>query len=324
MREWMKLRFWAAVGLAAVAWCNSGSPALSWPDRPVKFILPIGAGAGVDITARMFADRLSQKWGQPVVVENRPGGDSIVAINAFITAHDDHILLFTPTGSFTAHPYLYEKLSYDPAQLSPIARVTSTIVALAVPASLDVKSVADLVAAVRARPGKLNWATATSLNDFLFAGYLKQAGLTMTKIPYRDTVSAVNDLAEGRIDLYIGAYAIVRPQVQAGKVRVLAVTNRERAASAPDIPTVKEAGFPDLGFDGLTGLFGPPGLPNDVRDRIAADIKAAAVDPAIVSRLTATGQIIVPGTAAEFAAALAEQRAQVTAVGKLLGIKPAQ
>jgi tripartite-type tricarboxylate transporter receptor subunit TctC len=325
MPDIMKLiRSAAAVILAACALSVSGSPAFSWPDRTVKFIVPIGPGAGVDITARMFADRLSKKWGQSVVVENRPGGDAIIAINAFISANDDHTLLFGPSGAFTAHPYLHQKVPYDARELSPIARVTSTIVALAVPASKNINSVKELISLARAEPGKLNWATATGLNDFLLAGYLKESGLSMTKVPYRDTVSAINDLAEGRIDAYVGAYAIIRPQAQTGKVKILAVTNRERFSGAPDIPTVREAGFPGLGFDGLTGIFGPRSMPNDVRDRIAADVRETATDPEIVKRLTLGGQVIIPGTAAEFGAAITEQRAQVDAVGKSLGLKPAQ
>ena len=109
-----------------------------WPTRPVKFILTLGAGSGSDIGARLLADRLSQRWGQPVVVENRPGGDGIVAINAFVRAHDDHVLLFTPTSSFTAHPFLHENLPYKPSDLVPITRVSNTIVAISVPTSLNI------------------------------------------------------------------------------------------------------------------------------------------------------------------------------------------
>jgi tripartite-type tricarboxylate transporter receptor subunit TctC len=317
------MRSAAAFVLCALVLAAAGSPAVAWPDRNVRFLVPIGPGAGVDITARLFSDRLAKKWGQSVVVENRPGGDAIVAITAFITANDDHTLLFGPSGSFTAHPYTQQKVPYDVKELSTIARVTSTIVVVAVPASSNIKSVADLEAAARAAPGKLNWATATGLNDLLFAGYLKGSGLEMTKVPYRDTVSAINDLAEARLDVYVGAYAIVRPQAQAGKVRILVVTNRERAASVPDIPTAREAGSPGLEYDGLTGLFGPRSMPNDVRARIAADVKATATDPEVAQRLTATGQIIIPGTAEEFAAAIEQQRRQVEAIGKVLGVKPA-
>src|SRR5215203_6047346 len=159
--------------------------ATNWPQRTVKFILPLGPGSGVDIGARLFADRLSARWGKPVVVENRPGGDGIVAITAFLSGRDDHTLLFAPTSSFTAHPYLHDKLPYDPRELLPIARVSNTIVAVAVNEAMKVASVAELVAMARAEPGKLNWATITGMFDFLFAGFLKNADLNITRVPYR-------------------------------------------------------------------------------------------------------------------------------------------
>jgi tripartite-type tricarboxylate transporter receptor subunit TctC len=143
-------------------------------------------------------------------------------------------------------------------------------------------------------------------------------------VPYRDTVSAINDLAEGRIQMYNGAYAIIRPQLQSGKVKVLAVLNKERAKGASDIPTASEAGFPKLGFDGLVGIFGPRKMPDELREKIAADVKEIVTDPDIAAKLTATGQNVSPGTPAEFAAAQKEQAAQVDAVAKLLGLKQAQ
>ncbi len=321
------VKHWAGMAvllmLSVLLLAPSSAQAQTWPQRPVRFLVPLGAGSGVDITARMFADRLSKKWGQPVVVEDRPGGDGIVAITAFLGANDDHVLLFSPTGSFTAHPYLHENLPYDPKALAPIARVSSTLVIIATSASLKVDSVKDLIDMARKSPGKLNWASATGTNELLFLGYLKQHDLQMAKVPYKNTVEALNDLAEGRIDVFIGAYAIVRAQAQNGKVKVLALLNHERAPNL-DIPTVAEAGEPDLGFDGLVGLFGPPSMPLDLRERIATDVKAVAQDPEVIAKLTATGQVIVPGGAAEFTKATEEQRAQVSAVGKALGIKPAK
>jgi tripartite-type tricarboxylate transporter receptor subunit TctC len=271
-----------------------------------------------------LADRLSKRWGQPVVVENRPGGDAIVAISAFVGAHDDHILLASPTSSFTAHPYLHDDLPYKPSDLLPIARVSNTLITIAVPKSLNVGSLAELVALVRAQPGKLNWAGVTGALDFLFAGFLNRAGLTMTKVPYRNPVEAANDLGEGRVQVYESALAIVRPQLQAGKIKLLAVTNSVRAPTEPDVPTVKEAGYPELTLDGLVGFFGPPGMPNELRERIAADVRAVAADPVIGARLADTGQILNVGGPAEFAAATEEQRAKIAAIAKDLGIKPAQ
>jgi tripartite-type tricarboxylate transporter receptor subunit TctC len=293
-----------------------------WPQRPVRFILPLGPGSGSDIGARLFAERLTARWGQPVVIENRPGGDAFVAIMAFIGAHDDHTLLFAPTSTFTAHTVLHSKLPYDPRELAPIARITNTLIALSVPASLNVGTIAELVALARARPGKLNRASITGALDLVLSGFLKGADLTMEKVPYRDPVQAVTDLAEGRIQVYTAAFAIVQSQVQAGTVKVLAMTNGQRAPTAPEIPTAAQAGYPALAFDGLVGLFGPPTMAPALRERVAADIREVATDPYIEPRLMQTGQILNPGGGAEFAAAIEEQRSKIIAIAKALDLKP--
>ena len=313
-----------AIVALVTATAPSSAQTPAWPQRPVHFILPFGPGAGIDITARLLADKLAAKWGQPVVVENRPGADAIVAIQAVLNAHDDHILLFAPASAFTAHAYLHDKVPYKPSDLIPIARITNTIIGVAVPTSLNFKTMKEFAAKVRAEPGRLNYASVTGANDLLFAAFLKTEKLKMAKVPYKDPVQAVNDLAEGRIQAYVAAYAIQRPQVLAGKVTVLALTNPQRAPSLPEIPTAKEAGFKSLTIDGLTGLFASPGMPLAVRERIAADIREIVADPAIAARLTLTGQVVNPGTPKEFAAAIADQRAIVVEIGKTLGIKPAQ
>jgi tripartite-type tricarboxylate transporter receptor subunit TctC len=141
--------------------------------------------------------------------------------------------------------------------------------------------------------------------------------------PLSRHVQALNDLAEARIHFYVAALAIVRPQVQAGRIKLLAITNRERAPDAPDLPTVTEAGVPELSFDGLVGLYGPRDMRDDVRARIAAEVKAVAEDPEIKTRLAATGQLVRPGTAAEFAASIDAQAAQLAEFAKSLGMKAA-
>jgi len=297
--------------------------AQSWPQRPVKFVLPLGAGSGTDIGARLISDRLTARWGQPVVIENRPGGDGMVAISAFVGARDDHVLLFSPSSSFTAHPYLHENLPYKPSDLAPIARFSNTIISIAVPRSLRLDTLAQLFELARAQPGKLNWAGTTGATDFIFAGLAKRAGAEMTKVPYRNPVEAANDLGEGRVQAYASALAIVRPQLEAGKIRLLAVYNSVRAPTAPDIPTVAEAGFPEMTMDGLVGLFGPPEMPLDLRERIAGDVQAVS-DASVAERLLTTGQILNTGGPAEFDAAVEEQRAKIAAIAHELGIKPGQ
>jgi tripartite-type tricarboxylate transporter receptor subunit TctC len=309
--------------LALAASYASPSHAQTWPQRSVHFVLPLGAGSGADIGARLLADRLTKRWGQTVVVENRPGADGVVAINAVLIARDDHMLLFGPSSAFVAHPYLHDKMPYDQRELLPVARFSTTLVGLAAPGSLNVATLKDLMDLARAQPGKVNWATVTGVTDFIVAGYAKKSGIDMQKVPYRDTVQAQNDLTEGRIQMYIAALAIIRAQVETGRIKLLAMTNRERAPIFPNVPTVAEAGFPELEFDGLAGFFAARGIAEEVRERIAADVKAVS-DQEIVTRLGATGQLVRPGSAAEFAASIKEQADKVAAFAQVLGIKPKQ
>jgi tripartite-type tricarboxylate transporter receptor subunit TctC len=297
--------------------------AQSWPTRPVKFILTLGPGSGADIGARLLADRLTKKWDQPIVIENRPGGDGILAISTFVSAQDDHVLLFAPSSSFIGHPYQHQNLPYKPDDLAPIARVSNTVVGISVPIDLPVKTLRDVVGLASTKPGQLNWAGLTGALDIMFEGWLKSIGVDMKKVPYRNPVEAANDLAAGRVQVYESAYAIARPQIQAGKIKVLAVTNTARASAIPDIPTVAEAGYSALTMDGLVGLFGPQTMPNDLRERIAADIKAVMdADPLINDRLVMTAQVPNPGGPAEFAKSIDEQRAVLAKAAKDLGIAP--
>jgi tripartite-type tricarboxylate transporter receptor subunit TctC len=305
--------------LAAYAVAASPAAAQTWPQRTVKLILPLGAGAGVDIGARLFGDKLSQKWGQAVVIENRPGGDGVVALGAFAKAHDDHVLLASPTSSFTAHPFLYENLPYRPEDLNPIVRISNTTVAISVPTALGVNSLKELFDLARKEPGKLNWAGVTGALDFLFEGFLKGENIDIKKVPYRNPVEATNDLSENRVQVYEGAYAIIRPHLQSGKIKVLAVTSSSRDPAHPEIPTVADLGFPGLTADGLVGLFGPPDMSPALRDRIAADVRAVA-DKTIGERLATTGQVMNIGGSAEFAKSIADQRAQVAEMAKRLGV----
>jgi tripartite-type tricarboxylate transporter receptor subunit TctC len=309
--------------LVVLVWPTQAAAAADWPTRPVRLILTLGAGSGTDIGARLLADRLTQRWGQPVIVDNRPGGDGLVAINAFVSAHDDHVLLCAPSSSFTAHPFLHDNLPYKPSDLVPITRISNTLISISVPIGMNAASLGDLIALARAEPGKLDWAGVTGAHEFVFGGWLKRSGLNMVEVPYRNPVDAANDLAENRVQVYSSALAIVRPQLEAGKIKLLAMANTVRAPSAPNVPTVAEAGYPALALDGLVGLFGPPGMPLELRERITADIRAVA-DSTVADRLIITGQIMNIGGPDEFGKSIDEQRAKVAAFAAELGIKPLQ
>ena len=313
----------AAILAAALGAADAG--AQGYPQRPVRFILNFGPGAGVDITARLIGDKLSARWGKPVVIENRPGGDGLVSINAFISAADDHTLLFVPTSVFTAHPYTKDKVPYDAERdLLPIANVATIVVALSAPASLEANTLAEFVALARAKPNTLNVAAAAGNSELIMASFIKKENLPVAKVPYRDIMQAPNDLAESRIHLLMASYAAMRPLIQAGKVKVLAVTSRARVESMANIPTTAEAGFPFLGIEGLIGLFGPRGMPLSLRESIAKDIRAVTdSDPSIAARLAATAQLVDIRGPEEFGAGIKAMRDQLAEIAKVLDIKPA-
>ena len=298
--------------------------ASNWPQRPVRFIIPFGPGAGADIGARLIQEKLSTRWGKPVVIDNRPGGDSFIAIQAVLSANDDHTFLFGPSGNFVVHPYLYQKLPYNPDDILPIASFSSTVLSVGVPATLGVVDLAGFVKRARAENGKWNSAAVPGITDLAFDYFAKEAGLTFAKVPYRDIVQAVNDLAEGRLQVYSSSYAIQRPQQQAGRIKVLVQMGGKRAPSLPDIPTATEAGFPAMEMEGLVGLFGSPAVLPELREKIGADVVAVADDRDIEAKLNATAQTPTRGGAKEFSEVMARQRAHIATIANALDLKPAR
>jgi tripartite-type tricarboxylate transporter receptor subunit TctC len=317
----------AALALAALAFSlqlmGSGAAQQIYPTRTVRFFLPYGAASATDIAARLFADRLGKLWGKPIVVENRPGGDGLVSLNAFVAAHDDHTLWFGPAGAFNVLPYQQDKLSFDPNKdIVPIVSISDVSLAISVPASMKIDTMDQLVKLVRAEPGKLNASAANGISDFLLFGYFKKMGLDVADVPYRDIMQAPNDLVGGRIQILSTSLAVVQPLAKAGRIKVLLVTSRQRAPSMPDVPTAAEAGYPDLTFDSLGGVFGPPGMSDKVRESIAADFrKVAKADPVIAARLGNTGQILTIEGPSAFAKGVEDQRDKLAALARLLGLK---
>ncbi|MGH6674373.1 MAG: Bug family tripartite tricarboxylate transporter substrate binding protein [Xanthobacteraceae bacterium] len=297
----------------------------TYPTRTVRFILPYGAASATDIAARMFADRLSELWGKPVVVENRPGGDGLVSMNTFISANDDHTLWFGPAAAFNTLPYMHDTLPFDPRpKMTPVAGVVTVALAVSTPAAMKIDSVDALVKLARSEPGKLNASAANGISDFLLFGFFKKLGLKVTEVPYRDIMQAPNDLVAGRIQVLSTSIAVVQPLADAGKIKILAVTSRQRMPSQPNVPTAIETGYPDLTFESIGGVFAPPSMPADVRNQIAADFrKVADANPGIGKRLELTGQVVSIRGPAEFGAAIKEQRAKLTDLAKLLGLKAA-
>jgi tripartite-type tricarboxylate transporter receptor subunit TctC len=321
---WTKRRtgiFAAAVVAALVSAYSSN--AQTWPHRPVRIIVPVAPGSSPDVAARVFAERLGMRWGKPVVVENRPGADGLIGTAAFVSARDDHVLLFSFAAPLTVYPAVQEQLPYDPVgDVLPVSVVVETFGTIVVPATMPVATLPELKEFASARPGQLNWATGGGAFPILMAGFAKAARLNMTQVSYRDQNLAVQDLAEGRIQVFATAMTALLPLVQAGKVRPLAVTNRTRSPFWPDVPTVIQSGYPVLAFEGLIGVFAPRGIPDDTRERISNDIRAIAAEVAVANRLGAAGQIVRASTPAQFAAAIEEQRLNIANIVRVIAKPP--
>lgn len=320
-----RLKTIAIVLVGAVAIAVPPASAQSWPERAVRVVVPNPPGAALDLIARLFAERLGSRWRKPVIVENLPGADGNIAVGEFVRKHHDHTLLYSFAGPITINPLIYRTLPYDPSlDLVPIASTTDNFLVIAASAALKVNSLVELEKLARSRSGKLNWAATPGLPYFAFLGYQKSAGLDMVHVPYRDFGQALGDLIEGRIDLMVAGVAPLQSYASAGKVKLLAFFNDQRAPVAPEVVTTAEAGYRNLTFSAITGFFGWRGMPAEFRERIAADVQAVAADPLVRDRLAIMGSVARSSSPQEFAAVIEDQRAKVAAIATAAGIKPTQ
>ena len=227
------------------------SLAQAWPQRTVKLIVPLPPGTGTDVAGRLLAERLAERWGQPVVVENKQGGDGIPAVTAFLSAHDTHTLLLSFAGIITINPLLHERLPYDPAaDLVPLVQISDNFLSVAASASLKVDSLADFIRLARGQPGKLNWAATPGLPYYVVLALEQAAGIDMVPVGYREFAPALQDLATGRLHVAATGVPPLLPHHQAGTAKILFVTNYERSPQVPEVPTASEAGYPNLTFEG--------------------------------------------------------------------------
>ena len=271
--------------------------------------------------ARLLGERLQTKWGHSVVVENRPGGDGLLAVTTFVQAKDDHVLFFAPTSTFCMHPYQHANLGYDPGRdLNPIVKLSRALLVLAAPASLPANDMKEFAALVRAKPGELNYGMTPGFTEFVFEGFLREQGLKMSKVPYRDITQAPTDLGQDRIQILGVTHAVALAQIQAGRAKLLAVSAATRSDLAPDTPSVHELGFPSLQSVSLIGAWGPPSMSLELRKRIATDMADLLNDPEIARRLRAASHILEPAGPEQFATDLKRLEEQVAAIAKVLGV----
>ncbi len=295
-----------------------------WPTQTVRIVVFGSPGGSPDVGARTFAEKLSALWGQPVIVENKPGADGILAVQALLAARDGHTLLYSPSVPYTTNIYMHDELPYRTDDLVPISQGAWDFLGLAVAPGLPVTSLSELREHARANPGKLTWSAVPGSPFIFMTGFLKRQGLDMRYIAYSAFGPAVGDLSQGRIDLTLLPLAMLVPHSVDGRVRLIAVTNSRRAHAAPDTSTVSEQGEPDLTIDGLHGFYGQKSLTAELRDRIAGDIQRAAREPTVQERLRNLGLEADAGGAQDFKAKLDTLTQRLGPLVKAYGAKPTQ
>jgi tripartite-type tricarboxylate transporter receptor subunit TctC len=296
----------------------------SYPDRAVRMVLGYPPAGPVDIIARVMSAKLSEMWGQPVVVENFPGaGGNIAGDRVAKAAPDGTTLLMATNAQLAVNPSLYAKMTYDPAKdLMPISLAVYSPNILVVPNDVPAKNVAELVAYARAHPGKLTFASAGVGTTQHLAGELfkSMAHIDIQHVPYRGGAPVITDLLGGRITMSFIAIAPAIPLVREGKLRALAVTSAERFPASPDLPTMIEAGFPGFVSILSIGLMAPAGTPGAVIDKIHRDSVKVLADPNVRDKLRNVGMEVIANSPAEFAAAIQAETPQWAKVIKDAGI----
>ena len=291
---------------AATATLGAALPALAqaaWPSRPVKIVVPTGPGSSLDLIVRAMSEKLAARWGQPVVIENKPGAGGMLGMDAVAKATDGHTLGIGFNGPLAYAPFLYAKTPYEPAKdLKPIVMTTSQPNVLAVNADVPARTVAELVAWAKAQGGKVNYSSLGngSSAHLTMELLLSEAGFAATHVPFNGSPPAAMAVAQGEAQLTFMVAPALLPHVRNNKARLLAVTSAQRPDSLKDLPTMAEAGYPNVEALAWNGLVGPTSLPDAVAQRVATDVTELLKDAAVRQVLDNAGLTAVGGTPEAF------------------------
>jgi tripartite-type tricarboxylate transporter receptor subunit TctC len=302
--------------------------AKDYPNRPVRIIVPQAAGSGVDLTARTVAQKLTDAWSHQFIVDNRPGANGIIGLEAGAKAKPDgYTLSLGVPSSLTMNPYVYKTLPYDTLRdFAPITQTATNTFGLVINPALPVRSVKDLVALAKARPGELSFASFGIGNQTHLGGELfsSQIGIRLLHVPYKGETPAVIDLLSGQTAMIFTPMQGVVPHIRAGKLRLLATLGTTRARAFPDAPSMTEAGFKTVVITGWTGLLAPTGTPPDIIDKLQKEIAARLLVPETRDSLSNQGAEPVASTPEQFAAFIRAEMAKWSAVIKQAGLEATQ
>ena len=315
----------ALCALAATLLLAAPAAAQTYPARPIKLIVPLGAGGATDLNARVLAEKLGERLGQPVVVENRPGAEGIIGVDAAAKSPaDGYTLVLGSSTTLAANYSLRAKLPFDPvADFTPVSMAfKNAFNVLVVHPSVPARNLEEFVALARSRPGQLFYGTATSGSKICTEMFKTMAGVNLAMVNYKSSPQALSDLLAGQIQLVCEPVGTALPHIRSGKLRSLGVTSPARLADAADLATVAESGVPGFEYSAWVAVFAPAGVPRDVVAKLDAEIRATLSQPDVVRRIQANGFDPMPGGPAELAALLRTEMARAVKVVKDAGIKP--
>ena len=302
-----------------------GHSQATYPNKPIHIVVPFAPGGSTDLLARRVGDKLAAAWGQPVVVDNRPGaGGTIGADFVAKSAPDGYTLLAGVTGSNAIAQALYPKLPYDVMKdFSPVSMIASAPLVLAVNPDVAAKTAAEFLALVKSKPGALSYGSAGNGTSMHLTGemYKQAAEVSMVHVPYRGSAGMLTDLVSGQIQVTFGDVLVLLPQIEAGKIRALAVTSKARLPILPDVPTLNEAGL--KGFEALSwqGFFAPAGTPLDLVEKLSAEVNRAMQSPDIKGYFAARGFIVEGTTPEAFKTFIASEVKKWTPIVKSSGVQ---
>jgi len=296
----------ALAALAADPAAAQGKPGADFPNRTVRIVIPQAAGSGIDIMTRLVAQKLTESWGQQVIVDNRPGANGIIGIEAVTkTKPDGYTLCMAFTSVLAINPHIYKTLPYDTFRdFTPISQAVTNTIVLIVHPTLPARSVKELVALAKSRPGQLNFGSFGIGNVSHLAGELLrvESGIRMEHVPSKGETAALTSLISGEVALLFAVSSSATPHIKSGRARLLATGGEKRAPAWPDTPTVIEAGFPNVTVTGWNGFVAPAGTPPEIIQKVQADSARHLLAPDLRDRLTAIGADPVGSTPAQFAA----------------------
>ena len=298
-----------------------------YPSRVVRLVVPFAAGGSTDIVGRTVGQKLNEIWGQPVVVDNRPGGSTVIGTDVVAKSPPDGYTLLVTPAPFTIVPSLTAKLPYDPAKdFEPITLINTTPLVVVVHPGVPAASVKELIALAKRRPGALNYGSSGSGGSNHLAGELfnAMAGVKMVHIPYKGNAPALTDLIGGHVDVVFNGLTSAMPFIKSGKLRALAVTSLARAGALPDMPTLDELGLKGFQAVAWNGLTAPARTPKDVIGKINSDLLKVIRSPELVERLKAEGSDPVGNSPAEYSAFLRDEISKWAKVIKFAGVKGLQ